>query len=151
MPNEEPEGPNLPPEKEVRLNPFTDIKSGKYTELKGYIGAVVSVLVILSYLIYSYAYYKHGIKLNELYFIAQGIGIMTFTGLLFTLFNNVYVKVAFLFTAVFYFVLELIYIIVWICMGQPYAYIKQALIAGLFVGTIYFIYDKLTNRPINSN
>jgi len=152
MPNEEPEGPNLPPKK---LTAYTQQKNAeiidenpdKYIKLKGFIAGITGVVVAISYLAYYYYYYENGVKLNELYFISTGIGISVFTGLLFTFFRNICVKIILMFTSIFYGVLELIYISVWIVQGQPYAYIKQSLIIGLIIGIIYFIYDKFANKP----
>lgn len=158
MPNEEPEGPNLPPKKDKfgiekkSVNFFsTGIKSSKYVELKGIVGALAAALILVSYLVYYYYYYNDGIKLNELYFISSGIGISVFTGLLFTFFQNICVKTILLFTSVFYAMLEIIYISMWILQGEPYAYIKISLIIGLIIGTIYFIYDKFTNKSRHSD
>lgn len=158
MPNEEPEGPNLPPRpKKVQAKIEQDecsvmeIKSDKYVELKGIIGALAASFIIISYLIYYYYYYYHDTKLNELYFISSGIGISVFTGLLFTFFKNVCIKTILLFTSIFYAMLEVIYIAVWLIQGQPYAHIKIALIVGLIIGILYIAYDKFTNKPRDVN
>jgi len=146
MPNEEPEGPNLPP--------GNGLKSGtintSYLKVKGIIAAVTAVVVIGCYLFYYCHLRETGVKLNELYFIASGIGIAVFTGLLFTFFSNTYVKTSLLFASTFYTVLELIYIVKWVFMGQAYAYFKTALIIGLAIGIIYFVYDRI-NDPINDD
>lgn len=149
MPNEEPEGPNLPPKKiTATINGLKSEQiSDKYIKQKGFIAGVTGVFVALSYISYYYYYYENGVKLNELYFISTGIGISVFTGLLFTFFKNICVKMILMFTCIFYGILELIYISVWIIQGQPYAYIKQSLIIGLVIGIIYFAYDKFTNKP----
>lgn len=153
MPNEEPEGPNLPPKRTANndksIISLTAVKESKYIELKGIIGAVAATFIMISYIIYYFTFYETGVKLNELYFISSGVGISVFTGLLFTFFENICVKTVLLFTSVFYGLLELIYIIVWIIQGQPYAYIKQSLFGGLIIGICYFLYDKFTNKPRN--
>lgn len=153
MPNEEPEGPNLPPKRttnnDKQVLSFTAIKESNYIELKGIIGAIAAAFIMVSYIFYYFTFYETGVKLNELYFISSGVGIAVFTGLLFTFFENICVKTVLLFTSVFYGLLELIYIIVWIIQGQPYAYIKQSLLGGLIIGICYFLYDKFTNKPRN--
>ena len=155
MPNEEPEGPDLPIKKLKNLNTIIPEKllkkEDKYIELKGIIGAVAAGLILLSYVIYYYFYYNDGIKLNELYFISSGVGISVFTGLLFTFCRNIYVRTILLFTSIFYAMLEVIYITVWIIFGHPYAYIKTSLIIGLIIGIVYFIYDKFNNKSSDSN
>jgi hypothetical protein len=144
--NEEPKGPELPPKKksaitrEVNLNAST-----KSLELKGIIAGIVSALMLVSYILYYYNFYYNDIHLDKLYFIITGIGISVFTGLLFTFFKRTCIKALLLFTSAFYAILELIYIIMWIILGKPYAYIKWSLIAGLAVGLIYFIYDSIKN------
>lgn len=151
MPNEEPEGPNLPPKRtssnDKSILSLTAIKESKYIELKGIIGAIAAAFIMISYVVYYFTYYETGEKLNELYFISSGIGISVFTGLLFTFFENIYVKTILLFTSVFYAILEMIYIVIWVIQGQPYAYIKLSLFAGLIIGICYFLYDKFTNKP----
>lgn len=149
MPNEEPEGPNLPPKKSALIKSQLVIEhnTDKYIEIKGFIAGLAGIFIALSYLVYYYFYYEKGIKLNEIYFISTGVGISVFTGLLFTFFQNIIVKTILMFASIFYGILELIYIIVWIIQGEPYAYIKLSLIIGLIIGIIYFTYDKLTNKP----
>lgn len=120
-------------------------------KIKGLIAALAAALILVSYIVYYIRYYNDGVKLNEMYFISQGVGISVFTGLLFTFFKNVYTRTMLLFTSVFYGILELIYIIVWIHYGEPYAYLKQSLLVGLIIGIIYFIYDKFNNNPGNVN
>ena len=127
------------------------IKEAKNIEIKGVIGAITAGLIVISYLVYYYYFYKYDIKLNELYFIMGGVGISVFTGLLFTFFQNLCIKTILLFTSVFYGMLVLIYISVWLILGQPYAYIKASLIVGLIIGVIYVIYDKFTNKPRTAN
>lgn len=160
MPNEEPEGPNLPPKKLDTPNAVksatTTIETPKIadinkTEIKGIIGAIAGAFLIISYLFYYYWYYENGIKLNELYFIATGVGISVFTGLLFTFFQNIYVKTILLFTSVFYLMLEVIYIAVWIVQGEAYAYIKLSLVIGLVIGLIYFLYEQFANKSRRVN
>ena len=150
MPNEEPEGPTLPPRKKDLLS--REMKSSiKHIELKGILASIASGVIMISYIVYYYYYYCADIKLNELYFISSGVGISIFTGLLFTFFQNIYIRTILLFTSVFYVVLEAIYIIKWIFFGNPYAYLKIALIFGLIIGIIYFVYDRIKNdfRDIN--
>lgn len=147
MPNEEPEGPNLPPNDGFK----SAIINTSYLKTKGIVAAIASVFVVGCYLFYYYHLRNTGIKLNELYFITSGVGIAVFTGLLFTFFTNIYVKTALLFTSTFYAVLEFIYIIKWVFMGQPYAYFKTALIIGLIIGIIYFIYDRINDVPGKSS
>lgn len=118
-------------------------------KVKGIIAAFAAVLILVSYIVYSIRYYEDGVKLNEMYFISQGIGISVFTGLQFTLYRNIYVRTILLFTSVYYAILEAIYIIVWIYFGQPYSYIKHSLLIGLVIGIIYFLYDKFNNNPRN--
>lgn len=158
MPNEEPEGPKLPPHKsasigdnENKATQFIKADGDKHTEIKGVIGVIAAAIILFSYLVYYFYYYNNGVKLNELYFISSGIGISIFTGLLFTFFENLYIRTILLFTSVFYLMLEMIYIIMWIVLGEPYAYLKTSLIIGLIIGIIYFIYDKLNNKPRTGN
>jgi hypothetical protein len=144
--NEEPDGPNLPPKKKSAL--ISEVKTDTTTkslETRGIIAAVVSAFMLVSYVFYYYYYYTNEVKLSELYFISTGVGVSVFTGLLFTFFKRTWVKTLLLFTSTFYAILELIYIIMWIILGKPYAYIKWSLIAGLAVGLIYFIYDSIKN------
>lgn len=108
--------------------------------VKGWIGGFAAILSISSYLAYYIFYYK-GIKLDELYFIATGVSISIFTGLLFSMFRDKWVRTFLLFASVFYGILITIYILHWIITGIPYAYIKISLIIGLLIGVIYFIYD----------
>ena len=146
MPNEEPEGPDLPIRtKSATINKVKSQATTKSLESRGAIAAVISALMLVSYVIYYYYYYANGVKLNELYFISTGVGVAVFTGLLFTFFERTWIKAILLFTSTFYAILELIYVIMWIILGKPYAYIKWSLIAGLAVGVIYFIYDYINN------
>lgn len=156
MPNEEPEGPQLPPKKTAKIQLSEEIYgretiNEKYIEVKGVIGAFTAALILISYLVYYYYYYNDGVKLNELYFVSTGLGIFVLTGLLFTFFKNVYIRTILLFTSIFYLMLEIIYIVSWLILGQPYAYLKESLIVGLIIGIIYFIYDKSYNKPRNVN
>lgn len=127
-----------------------EIKAGKYFELKGIIGASTGIFIIILYLIYNYYYYYNEVKLNELYFISSGVGVSICMGLLFTFFQNIYIKTILLFTSVFYFMLILIYIVFWVILGEPYTHIKAALIIGLLIGIIYVIYDNTTNKRTNN-
>jgi multidrug transporter EmrE-like cation transporter len=148
--NEEPEGPNLPPEKVIGKSAM--IKSqNNYLEAKGIIASMCGIFIVGCYLYYYFHLKATGIKLNEIYFIASGIGIAVFSGLLFTFFKNSIIKTVLLFTSIFYSVLELIYIYKWVVLGQPYAYFKIALVAGLIIGIIYFIYDKFSHVPRNNS
>lgn len=115
--------------------------------IKGWIGGFAAILSISSYLAYYIFYYK-GIKLDELYFIATGISISIFTGLLFSMFMDKWVRTFLLFASVFYGILIKIYVLHWIITGIPYAYIKTSLVLGLIIGIIYFIYDSFT--PIHN-
>lgn len=108
--------------------------------IKGFVGGFAAILSIVSYLAYYIFYYK-GIKLDELYFIATGVSISIFTGLLFTMFRDKWVRTFLIFASVFYGILITIYILHWIITGIPYAYIKISLVLGLIIGVIYFIYD----------
>jgi len=148
MPSEEPEGPNLPPIKKMSL----ELKNpDSYLKAKGYIGAITGIFIVTLYLYYYYHLKTTGVKLNDIYFIASGVGIAVFSGLLFTFFQNICVKTILLFTSIFYAVLELIFIYKWVVCGQPYAYFKVALIAGLIFGIMYFLYDKFSNVRRNGN
>lgn len=145
--NEEPEGPNLPPGDGLKS---ASIRT-TYLKTKGIVAAVAALFVVGCYLFYYYHLKTTGVKLNELYFIASGVGIAVFTGLLFTFFSNVYIRTILIFSSTFYTVLELIYIIKWAILGQAYAYFKHALIAGLIIGIIYFVYDRIVNDPGESD
>jgi hypothetical protein len=127
------------------------LKQPKYIEVKGLIVAFTAALVVISYLIYYYYFYIYEIELNELYFTVTGIGISVFTGLLFTFFQNLCVRTILLFTSTFYGMMVLIYIIVWIILGEPYTYIRASLIIGLVIGLIYVIYDSIANKPRTSD
>jgi len=111
--------------------------------IKGWIGGFAAALSVVSYIAY-YIFYYEGIKLDELYFIATGISISIFTGLLFTMFKDRWVRTFLLFCSVFYGMLITIYVFHWIITGMPYAYIKISIILGLIIGVIYFIYDSFT-------
>lgn len=110
--------------------------------IKGRIGATAAMFTILSYIAYYIFYYK-GIKLDELYFISTGLSISTFTGILFTMFDNKTVKTFLIFASVFYGILISVYSLHWMLTGLPYAYIKVSLILGLAAGLIYYSYDTL--------
>lgn len=148
MPNEEPEGPNIPPSEELGKS----LKiNDSYLKLKGCIAAATAALIVAGYLYYYYVLKHSGVKLNELYFVINGSGTAIFTALLFTFFVNSYIKTILLFTSIFYTVLEIIYVYKWVILGEPYAYFKIALIAGLVLGIIYFIYDKLNDVRRSNN
>lgn len=157
MPNEEPKGPTLPPKKKAEANENTvdnllgGVKSGKYIEIKGAIGALSGISVMLSYLIYNYYFYNYNVELNEMYFTSSVFGIFILNGLLFTFFQNRIVKTILLFTSVFHFMLGLIYVIIWIIYSEPYTNIKFSLFIGLGIGLIYFIYDTIANNPGSRN
>jgi len=150
MPNDEAEGPNLPPQKNT-LTKSVIKEDVKCLRLKGILALIAVGLLVITYIIYNYYYYNLGIKLSELHFVSTGVGISIFTGLLFTFFQNVYVRTALLFTCVGYAILELIYIVEWILFGNPYAHLKLALLAGLIIGLIYFAYDRIKYRATNCN
>jgi len=151
MPNDESEGPNLPPKKNTLLSRAMK-ENVKCIELKGILAMVAVGFIVISYVIYNYYYYNMGVKLNELNFVSTGVGISIFTGLLFTFFQNVYVRTVLLFTCAGYAILETIYIIQWILFGNPYAYLKVGLVVGLIIGLIYFVYDRIKYRKsANSN
>ena len=151
--NQEPEGPDIKSAKIVESKEeSTGIKpAGKWLKIKGIIACATGILVIGMYLFYFFYLESTGTKLSELYFIASGVGISVFTGLLFTFFRNIYRRTVLLFTSVFYALLEIIYIWNWIINGKPYVLFKVALIIGLFTGIIYFIYDTITNDPRKHN
>lgn len=114
-------------------------------KIKGIIAGIAAILALTSYLVYYYFYYE-GIKLDELYFIATGLEISIFTGLLFTMFKNKWIRTFLLFASIFYFILISIYTIHWWMTGIPYAYIKISLTCGLIVGLIYFFYDCISSN-----
>jgi hypothetical protein len=116
--------------------------------VKGWIGTFAAILSLFSYIAY-YRFYYEGVKLDELYFIATGLSISIFTGLLFTMFRDKLVRTFLLFASVFYGILIFSYSIHWWYTGLPYAYIKTSLICGLITGLIYFLYDYLSSS--NSN
>jgi len=117
--------------------------------VKGYIGGFAALLSIASYIIY-YVFYYEGIKLDELYFISTGMSISIFSGLLFSMFRDKWVRTFLLFASVFYGILIFSYSVHWILTGLPYAYIKISLICGLITGLIYFTYDISSNRDIEN-
>jgi len=117
----------------------------KSLAIKGWIGGFAAILSLSSYISYYIFYYK-GIKLDELYFIATGLSISIFTGLLFTFFENKIVRTFLLFASVFYAILITVYIFHWMITGMPYAYIKISLICGFFIGLIYFVYDMFSSN-----
>ena len=127
------------------------LKTPKNIEVKGFIVAFTAVMIVIAYIVYYFYYRIYDIELNELYFIITGIGISVFTGTLFTFFKSLCARVMLLFTSTFYLMMILIYIAVWLILGQPYAYIKESLFIGLLIGIIYVVYDKFANqpRPIN--
>ena len=61
MPNEEPEGPNLPPKRgttnDKSLLSLTEIKDSKYVEIKGIIGAIAAAFIMISYIVYYFTFY----------------------------------------------------------------------------------------------
>jgi len=117
--------------------------------VKGYIGGFAAILSIASYIVY-YVFYYGGVKLDELYFISTGVSISIFSGLLFSMFRDKWVKTFLLFASVFYGILIFSYSVHWILTGLPYAYIKISLIFGLITGLIYFVYDVSSNRDIKN-
>jgi len=131
-----------------KSSPMTLIRQTKDNlTVKGWIGGFAALLSVSSYIVY-YIFYYEGIKLDELYFIATGVSISIFTGLLFTFFHNKCAKTFLLFASVFYAIMIVVYVIHWIITGLPYAYIKLSLIAGFFVGLIYLAHD---TYPTNAN
>ncbi len=131
--------------KAENCNPI--IKDVKNIEVKGIIAAIMAGLIILSYLVYYSYFYLYEIELSELYFIAGSSAISVFTGLLFTFFRNICVKTVLLFTSVFYGMMVLIYVTVWLIIGEPYTLIRASLIVGMIIGLIYVIYDTIANKP----
>ena len=117
----------------------------KNLNAKAILGTFASSFALFGYLLY-YVYFEIiGVKLNELYFIITCVPIAIFTGILFTFFSNKNLKTLLLYTSVYYSLLVVMYVGSWVILGQPYGYIKQALIAGLVVGIIYRLYDYFTN------
>lgn len=121
-------------------------KKMKTTKLKGILALSAVVIVMISYLIYNYYYYEYKIKLNELNFISTGIAISIFSGLLFTFFQNKWIRTVLLYCSTFYAMLILCYSYSWIIHNHAYAYIKLSMFLGLLIGIIYVIYDFSTNR-----
>lgn len=119
----------------------------KNLAIKGFIGGFAAILSIASYIVYYFCFYE-GINYDAYYFIATGLSISIFTGLLFTFFENKLVRTFLLFASVFYGILITSYSVHWIYTGLPYAYIKISLGSGLIVGIIYFAYDLFSS---NSN
>lgn len=117
----------------------------KRLEIKGIIGIIAALLALLSYVIYYIWFYEFGIRLDKLFFISSGISISIFSGLLFTFFQNTFVKVMTLFCSVFYFILVLIYCSFGLLFNEYYAHIKLSLIIGLIAGIIYYTYDAFIN------
>lgn len=115
--------------------------------IKGWIGGFAAILSIFSYIVYYFCFYE-GVNYDAYYFIATGLSISIFTGLLFTFFENKLVRTFLLFASVFYGILVSSYSAHWAFTGLPYAYIKISLICGLIVGIIYFAYDLFSS---NSN
>ena len=123
----------------------------KKLTIKGLLAMFAVILIIASYVAFNYFFYEKGIKLNELYFISSGIGISILSGLLFTFFNNRFVRISLLYCSVFYLILEVSYIWSWITQNHAYMYIKFSLIVGLIIGIIYGIFDYFTNKYNGSN
>lgn len=124
--------------------------TGKNLALKGWIGGFGAVMAIASYIAYYFCYYE-GINYDAFYFIATGLSISIFTGLLFTFFENKVVRTFLLFASVFYGILVLSYSAHWAFTELPYAYIKISLMSGLIVGIIYFIYDLFSSSSNAKN
>lgn len=118
--------------------------------IKGFIGGFAAILSIFSYIIYYFCFYR-GINYDGYYFISTGLSISIFTGLLFTFFENKYVRTFLLFASVFYGILITVYVAHWLITGLPYAYIKISLICGFFVGIIYFFYDAFADSKNRRN
>lgn len=116
------------------------IDSRENLAIKGWIGGFAAILSIVSYIAYYFCFYE-GINYDAFYFIATGLSISIFTGLLFTFFENKLVRTFLLFASVFYCILIISYSAHWIFTGFPYAYIKISLFCGLVIGLIYFLYD----------
>jgi hypothetical protein len=122
-----------------------------YLKIKGIIAACAAILIMATYVAYNYFYYEEGVKLNELYFISTGIGIATLSGLLFTFFNDRFIKTCLLFCSVFYSILEIAYIWSWVTVSHAYAYIKLALFVGLLIGILYASYDYIRSSSNRTN
>jgi len=121
------------------------VRNPKHLTVKAILGSFASAFALAGYLVYYLYLSLYDVKLNELYFIVSSVPIAIFTGILFTFFKEWYAKILLLYTSVYYSLLTVMYVGSWCILGQPYGYIKIALIIGLVIGLIYGIYARLTS------
>jgi len=108
-------------------------------KVKGRIGIVTTITFLISYIVYFFCLYEFNYRLDQVYFVINTMTISIFSWLLFQFFKNLDVKVTLLFSCIFSAGLTITYIGYYLILGTPYITLKWALIAGLLIGTIYYL------------
>ena len=120
-------------------------------KIKGLIASMSAIQLVAVYLAYNIVFYSNGIKLSEIYYLSTWLTISVLSGIMFTFFKHIFYRATMVFCSVCCSLLIVNYLLSWIILGHPYAYIKLAIGIGLLIGIIYGIRDYAKRRIASNN
>lgn len=120
-------------------------------KIKGLIASLSAIQLMIVYLAYNIVFYSNGIKLSEIYYLSTWLTIAVLSGIMFTFFKHIFYKATMVFCSICCYSLIVNYLLSWIILGHPYAYIKIAILTGLITGIIYGIRDYVKRRVASNN
>lgn len=118
---------------------------------KGLVASLSTIQLMIVYLAYNIVFYSNGIKLSEIYYLSTWLTISVLSGTMFTFFKHIFHRATMVFCSVCCSLLIVNYLLSWIILGHPYAYIKLAILIGLLTGIIYGIRDWIKRRVASNN
>jgi ABC-type proline/glycine betaine transport system permease subunit len=118
---------------------------------KGLVASMSAIQLVAVYLAYNIVFYSNGIKLSEIYYLSTWLTISVLSGIMFTFFKHIFHRATMVFCSVCCSLLIVNYLLSWIILGHPYAYIKLAILIGLLTGITYGIRDYIKRRIASDN
>ncbi len=120
--------------------------------LRQYIKAMVVLTGISFYMIFQYEFITNKVKLNEEYFIVTSLCMAFFAFMSIEKKDNVFVKCLIILFAVFFVMLDIVYIHKWVIQdnGKPVYYTALCISAIItFLYLIYTVIEKYLKRLYN--
>jgi hypothetical protein len=122
----------------------------KKLELKGIVGIITILAMLVSYAIVVYNLTTYNIMYHALYDISTGLGIAILTGIIFTFLQNKWLKLLVLFCSSFYGFSGLILLFNLVPSFTDIS-LKYSLIFSVFTTLSYFTYDRYFNNSRNAS